>query len=141
VIRELSEELSEAVAARAALSPVSSLSVPDEADTARAAKVLEALTLVRGIRDQISPLLGILGDAEGIRSSASLPLPEAGDHLDQEKQADTYRQVQKELSSRDEAVTALRREVAAVTETLDVTHHEVQEILGDAGSCPICGHP
>lgn len=141
VIRDLFRELSEAVAAREALSPVSSLSVPDESGTARAAKVLEALALVRGIRDQISPLLGILGDAEGIRASTSLPLPEAGEPLDQEKQADTYRQVQKELSSRDEAVTALRREVTAVTETLDVTNHEVQEILGDAGSCPICGHP
>jgi len=140
-LRELSEELSGAVAAREALSPVSSLIIPSEADTARAAKVLEALSLVRGMRDQMTPLLGILGDSEGIRASASSSLPEAVDLLEQAKQAEAYRQIQKELSSRDTALADLRRELGETSGALDLASHEVQEIIGDAGSCPICGHP
>jgi hypothetical protein len=51
------------------------------------------------------------------------------------------RAMQDTLTARQTAITACRSDLQRTTEEYEVAVHEVQEILGDAGSCPICGHP
>lgn len=140
-LQDLASKLTDAVRTLATLAPVAAVDVPDVADGARAMKVSEALTLVSGIRDQMIPLQAVVDGAADIRAATADPLPEIEGVSGQVKQVEIYRQLRTEATARDEAVAALRREVTAVTEALDAVSHEVQEIIGDAGSCPICGHP
>ena len=140
-LQELASKLTDAVRLLSTLAPVASIPVPDAADGARAMKVSEALTLVSGIREQMRPLQAVVDGAMDLRVATADPLPEAEGVSGQVKQVETYRQLRTEATARGEAVDALRREVTAVTEALDAVSHEVQEIIGDAGKCPICGHP
>ncbi len=140
-LQDLAVKLTGAVQALSALAPVAGIPVPDTSEGARALKVSEALTLVSGIREQISPLQGFLVGADDLRAAATDPLPEVDGATAQVKQLEVYRQLRAEVATRVEAVAAFRREVASVTEALDGATHEVKDILGDAGSCPICGHP
>lgn len=141
VLQDLASKLTDAVRTLATLAPVAAVDVPDVADSARALKVTEALTLVSGIREQMLPLQAVVDGAVDIRAATADPLPEVEGVAGQAKQVETYRQLRTEIAARGEAVDALRREVTSVTEALDAVSHEVQEIIGDAGSCPICGHP
>jgi hypothetical protein len=139
-LRDLSLKLTEAVRALVVLSPLASVDIPESTDGARALKVSEALSLVADLRDQMRPLQTVIGNARGIRAATADPLPEVEAFTGQVKQVDVYRQLQSEVTTRAEAVATLQREVTAVTEALDTASHEVQGIIGDAGSCPICGH-
>ena len=139
-LRGLAREMTEAVRSRTALASVAGVAVPDAAEGARAMKLSGALTLVSGIRDQIRPLQAVIDGGADIRAASAAALPEIEGVADQAKQAEVYRQLRTEADARDEAVASLRREITAVTEALDGSTHEVREILGDAGSCPICGH-
>ena len=139
-LQDLAAKLTGAVQAFAALAPVAGIPVPDTSEGARALKVSEALTLVSGIREQMRPLQGFLMGADDLRAATTDPLPEVDGATAQVKQLEVYRQLHAEVATRVEAVAAFRREMASVTEDLDGVSHEVKDILGDAGSCPICGH-
>lgn len=138
-LKNLSGEFSEAVRSLSSLSPVSGISLPDEAESSRAAKISEALVLVRDLRDRMLPLKSFVEESGGIRDLSSSPLPPATESQTLERQREVYLQIRGELTSRTSSVESLRREIREVSEALDDVSREICDVLGDAGSCPICG--
>ena len=137
-LRDLALRLSGAEDLAEALAPVSKVGLPDPS---RSAKLFEALSVVSDLRRQMAPLLQATGDAAEVRAASSVPLPDPAPLADEAKHLEGYRQLQGELASRTRALVSLREELRETETTYDEVLHEVKDILGDAGSCPICGHP
>jgi hypothetical protein len=118
------------------LSPVSDTPLPD---AARATKLFEALSVVSDLLRQMDPLNEILRDADALRDAVAERLPDFSSLDEDVKRLNGYRQLQVELSTRFRAASSIRGEISTIEKEYDEALHEVQELLNDAGSCPICG--
>ena len=132
----LASRLFEAVGTVKSLSPVSDTPLPD---AVRATKLFEALSVVSDLLRQMDPLNEILRDAVTLRDAVSESLPDFSSLDEDAKRLNGYRQLQVELSTRFRAASSIRGEISTIEKEYDEALHEVQELLNDAGNCPICG--
>lgn len=138
-LKDLSLKLSVANRVHATLSPVASLAVPDEADISRASKMSDALRLLQDIRAQMGPLVSALRDADDVRKAVLGDFPDLRPVLDGLNDLAAYQALQRDLSTKAQAVASLTTELAPITAQLDAAVREVQEILAASGTCPTCG--
>lgn len=123
------------------LAPVAGVTVPDDTDTTRARKVSDALSLVADLRDRMRPFMDVVGEGGALREVATDDLPDVDGASKGLLGLADLRAMQDTLTARQTAITACRSDLQRTTEEYEVAVHEVQEIIRDAGSCPICGHP
>ena len=116
------------------------VTIPDETDTTRARKVSDALSLVADLRDRMRPFMDVVGDGGALREVVTDDLPDVDGVSKGLLGLADLRAMQDTLTARQTAITACRSDLQRTTEEYEVAVHEVQEIIGDAGSCPICGH-
>ena len=122
------------------LAPVAGVTIPDETDTTRARKVSDALSLVADLRDRMRPFMDVVGDGGALREVVTDDLPDVDGVSKGLLGLADLRAMRDTLTARMSAITGYRADLQRTTEGYEVAVHEVQEIIGDAGSCPICGH-
>ena len=138
--RELQAKLGEVTRVIEVLAPVAGITVPDEADATRVRKVSDAIALLNDLRDRMEPFAASVEQGEGLRASVAIPLPDPETIAKGIAGLADYRALREALTSRTKSFADTTRELHRTTEEYEGAVHEVQEILGDAGSCPICGH-
>jgi len=138
-VRELALKLNAAHAVQAQLSPVAAITLPDETAVVRAEKVAQALTIIRGLRDQMAPLTDMVKHGAQIREALSSPLMDAGVALRQMQTLEEYRHLQRDISARTKLCADLHTEVSRLEIQCKEALDEVHDILGGVGDCPICG--
>lgn len=138
-IQELSHKLNAAHAVQAQFSPVATITIPDESLVVRAEKVAQALTTIRGLRDQMAPLTEVVRHGVQIREALSIPLLDEGATLGQMQTLDGYRQLQRDIAARTKLSEDLHIEATALENQYEDALHEVRDLLGGVGDCPICG--
>lgn len=138
-VQELASKLAAARAVQAQLSPVAAITLPDDALVVRAEKVADAITLLRGLRDRMAPLLEVVREGVAIRDALSIPLLDAGVPMGQMQTLETLRQLQRDLATRSNLTRDLKSEAATLETQYEEALHEVRDLLGGVGDCPICG--
>lgn len=138
-VQELASKLDAARAVQAQLSPVAAITLPDDALVVRAEKVADAITLLRGLRDRMAPLLEVVREGVAIREALSIPLLDAGVPMGQMQTLETLRQLQRDLTTRSNLTRDLKSEAATLETQYEEALHEVRDLLGGVGDCPICG--
>lgn len=136
--QELSHKLDAARAVQAQLSPVVAITLPDDALVVRAEKVADALTLLRGLRDRMAPLLEVVREGAKIREALSTPL-DAAVPMGQMQTLEGVRQLQRDLAARAKLASDLKSEAHALETQYEEALHEVRDLLGGVGDCPVCG--
>lgn len=137
---ELRAKLGDITRSLELFAPVAGISVPDETDTARARKVSDAVSLLTDLRDQMQPFVSVAAEGGDLRDAVAEDLPDVGGITKGLSGLDEHRTLRESLVSGAKSVAEYTQALQRVTEEYEVALHEVQEILGDAGSCPICGH-
>ena len=138
-VQDLASKLNVAHAVQAQLSPVAAITLPDDSLVVRAEKVADALTLLRGIQSRMAPLMEVVREGVKIREALSTPLMDPGVPVGHMQTLDGYRQLQRDLASRAKLTNDLRAEATALETQYEEALHEVRDILGGVGDCPICG--
>ena len=138
-VQYLASKLSAAHTIQSQLSPVTAITLPDDALVVRAKKVAEALTIIRGLQDRMAPLTEVVREGVAIREALSTPLSDAGASQGQMQSLETIRQVQRDLTARSKLAESLKSESASLEAQYEEAIHEVQDLLGGVGDCPICG--
>lgn len=138
-VQELASKLDAARAVQAQLSPVAAITLPEDALVVRAEKVADAITLLRGLRDRMAPLLEVVREGVAIREALSIPLLDAGVPVGQMQTLETLRQLQRDLATRSNLTRDLKSEAATLETQYEEALHEVRDLLGGVGDCPICG--
>jgi exonuclease SbcC len=133
----MASEVSSAMQVITDLSPVAGLVLPD---TARPTKMSDALALLQGLRDQMQPLMDVVKDGDGIRGVLAVPLPDLVVAQGVVETLESHVQLRDDLTTRSKMVDNLTLELSRVEEAYDGAIHEVQELIGEAGICPICGN-
>lgn len=136
-LRALSGKMSEAVTVLASISPVAGIKVPDVGT--KTPRMAEALTILASIRDQMRPLEVIIADGVDLRGVVSVPLPDVDDVRTGVYDLDDSRQLQESIITQTKLVGNLTLEIETVTNNYEQAAHDVDAILDEAGTCPICG--
>ena len=137
--QELATKLSAAQALHEQLAPVASITLPDEAQFTRAEKVSDALTIIRSFRDQMAPLEAVVRQGDKIRAALSVQV-EDGERVQAQMQSlEECLRLQRDIAVRVKLLGDLRSEATALESQYNDAAHEVQDILGGVGDCPICG--
>ena len=137
-LRELSAKMVAAVRVRSVLAPLADMNLPDESVTQRMVRVADALSLLSGMRDQMAPLRELVADTLDLRSATVVP--DLEDAREASRVLDHYAQLQDQIAAAKSLVGNLKAELQVVGSQHEQIHREVQDLLGDVGSCPICGH-
>ena len=122
---------------RDTLAPVANLSFPNDESVARARKIAEALGLIVGLRSQMAPLKVIVSEGDTLREALDHPIPDLPTR--QVHDLEELRRIRSDLDTRRGTVRDLRKESVDVEAQYDEALHEVRELLGGVGDCPICG--
>lgn len=138
-VHDLAHKLNAAHAVQAQLSPAAAITLPDDALVVRAGKVSDALTLLRGFRDRMAPLLEVVREGVAIREALTIPLLDAGEPLGQMQTLEGVRQLQRDLAARSKMSSDLKSEAGSLETQYEEALHEVRDLLGGVGDCPICG--
>lgn len=136
-VRDLRGKLVGASASVAGLAPVRDVSLPDDVSVQRAGKIAEALSLLTDLRGQMRPLQALVKEAQAVRAKVSLELPDVGP-VDVQT-LDECRGLRTALRTQVRLAEALKLEADSVNTQYEAALHEVRDLLGSAGSCPICG--
>lgn len=137
-LSDLSQRLDSASKVLGFLEPVAGISLPEDSSFVRAQKIATALGVMTDIREQLKTYQGFLHgvDADSVRE----PIPEVSDLVSAYATLNGYRQVRDQIRSRQSQVDQLSREIKSLTDLFEQSQKEVQDLLGQAGSCPICGN-
>lgn len=103
----------------------------------RTTKILDALSLLRGITVQMTPLRESVTRLEGVRrvtASVADQLP-----LEQMRVLEECLRIRDGIVARKKEVESLRVEGSTLAEQHELAVHDVIELLGGVGDCPICG--
>lgn len=137
--QDLYHKLTQAQAIHDSFAPAASITIPEESMFLRAEKVAEALVIIRSLRDQMTPLVDVVRQGEKIREALTVPISGAEVPQGQMKALDECVQLQRELASSVKLLKDLGDEAESLESLYQQAVHEVQDILGGVGDCPICG--
>ena len=121
------------------LGPVSGVTLPDDSDVLRPGKVLEALSLLLGFQENRRALSEVTGRGSEIRSAVSAPLPDPEEVRRVSSGLEELRRLRTDWGSRKKTLADLRSEVLSLSESYEGALHEVRDLVGESGECPICG--
>jgi len=123
-----------------ALSPIREIHVPQEDVLARPTKISQAIGLISSIRDRIAPLTKLLDQSGGHRKVlGELSLPNPIPLQVPLGELTTFRRIAETASSLLGTVKDLRQELAQLSKGHEESTHQVKDLLGGLGDCPVCG--